>query len=39
MTLTMLNKQGQQGSNQHLQLPVHTHAHTRTYINIQRVNT
>jgi len=41
MTLTrpMLNKQGQQGSTQHLQLPIHTHAHTQTYINIQRVNT
>jgi len=28
----MLNKQGQQGSNQHLQLPIHTHARTRTNI-------
>ena len=34
----MINKQGQQGSNQHLQLPVHTHAHTNIYTNIQTVN-
>ena len=37
---TMLNKQGQQGSNQHLQLPILTHAHTQTYKNnIHKVNT
>ena len=27
-----INKQGQQGSNQHLQLPMHTHTHTHTNI-------
>ena len=37
-TRTTINKQGQQGSNQHLiQILVHTHAHTN--IHIQTVNT
>jgi len=36
MTLTMLNKQGQQGSNQHLQLPIHAHAHAHKHISIYK---
>jgi len=27
----VLNKQGQQGWKQHLQLPIHTHRHTHTH--------
>jgi len=31
----VLKKQGQQGSNQHLQLPIHTHTHTHTHTHPQ----